>query len=156
MAALDTDIVWPDGRMATWAQIRDYILADCPRCAICGTADATEVDHIWPRYFGGTEESSNLQPTCGRCNRSKGARVDPRSASDRQLAIAVAACMERVVAAVEEADQFIGVLHERMLQGRTPSVRVGIFSAACSVEVPVAVLEIRRSQLRNMLVEAKS
>lgn len=149
---VDTDLVWPDGRMATWAQVRSYVLADRPLCVICGAVEATEVDHIWPRHFGGTEESTNLQPTCGTCNRAKGTRVDARSASDRQLAMAVAACMERAVAAVEEADQFICALYERVGQGSS-TVRGGVLSAACSAAVVDAVLGLRRSQLRGMVDE---
>lgn len=34
-----------------------------------------EVDHRIPKYRGGTDDLSNLQPLCRTCNRSKGANV---------------------------------------------------------------------------------
>lgn len=40
-------------------------------CVGCG-ADATEVDHKWPRKHGGTDELSNLQAMCRACNAKKG------------------------------------------------------------------------------------
>ena len=45
------------------------------RCEICGreTAfDEGEVDHIKPKTKGGTDEPSNLQWLCHRCNKFKG------------------------------------------------------------------------------------
>ena len=44
-------------------------------CSICGTALATEYDHIIPTRRGGTDDPSNLQPACGPCNREKSDRV---------------------------------------------------------------------------------
>lgn len=42
-----------------------------PRCA-CG-APATHVDHVIPWIAGGSEEMSNLRPSCERRNLAKGA-----------------------------------------------------------------------------------
>jgi diadenosine tetraphosphate (Ap4A) HIT family hydrolase/5-methylcytosine-specific restriction endonuclease McrA len=47
------------------------------RCELCGVpADeaALEVDHIIPRRHGGSDELTNLQALCWRCNANKGAR----------------------------------------------------------------------------------
>ena len=44
------------------------------RCALCGVTNkemAMDVDHIKPRSRGGSNERSNLQALCTRCNRSK-------------------------------------------------------------------------------------
>src|SRR4051812_40064094 len=49
------------------------------RCELCGTpADerALEVDHIIPRRHGGSDDHTNLQALCWRCNANKGARDD--------------------------------------------------------------------------------
>jgi diadenosine tetraphosphate (Ap4A) HIT family hydrolase len=49
------------------------------RCDLCGiSADerALEVDHIVPRRHGGTNDLSNLQALCYKCNANKGARDD--------------------------------------------------------------------------------
>jgi diadenosine tetraphosphate (Ap4A) HIT family hydrolase/5-methylcytosine-specific restriction endonuclease McrA len=49
------------------------------RCELCGVpADerALEVDHILPRRHGGTDDLSNLQALCYKCNANKGARDD--------------------------------------------------------------------------------
>lgn len=40
-------------------------------CALCG-GEADEVDHIWPRELGGTDDFSNLQAACRGCNARKG------------------------------------------------------------------------------------
>lgn len=36
---------------------------------------ALEIDHVWPKSLGGTDEESNYQVLCSSCNASKGARV---------------------------------------------------------------------------------
>jgi diadenosine tetraphosphate (Ap4A) HIT family hydrolase len=49
------------------------------RCELCGvSADerALEVDHILPRRHGGTDDRTNLQSLCYKCNANKGARDD--------------------------------------------------------------------------------
>jgi hypothetical protein len=44
-------------------------------CAKCGaTGVPLEVDHIWPKSKGGTNETSNVQLLCRKCNASKGAQ----------------------------------------------------------------------------------
>ena len=45
------------------------------RCAYCGTKDDIEMDHIIPLARGGTNTADNIQPLCGPCNRSKGAKL---------------------------------------------------------------------------------
>lgn len=47
------------------------------RCELCGvSADerALEVDHMIPRKYGGSDDRSNLQALCYKCNANKGAR----------------------------------------------------------------------------------
>jgi len=49
------------------------------RCELCGiSADerAIEVDHILPRKHGGSDDLTNLQALCFKCNANKGARDD--------------------------------------------------------------------------------
>lgn len=49
------------------------------RCELCGVSAgerAIEVDHIFPRKHGGTDDLSNLQALCFKCNANKGARDD--------------------------------------------------------------------------------
>jgi ATP adenylyltransferase len=49
------------------------------RCELCGVAAderSLEVDHILPRRHGGTDDPSNLQALCYKCNANKGARDD--------------------------------------------------------------------------------
>jgi ATP adenylyltransferase len=50
------------------------------RCDLCGISSAEEraleVDHIVPRRHGGTDDVSNLQALCYKCNANKGARDD--------------------------------------------------------------------------------
>ena len=45
-------------------------------CGISAKERALEVDHILPRRHGGTDDLSNLQALCYKCNANKGARDD--------------------------------------------------------------------------------
>jgi ATP adenylyltransferase len=66
------------------------------RCELCGIpADERwlEVDHILPRRHGGTDDLSNLQALCYKCNANKGARDDSDLRAVReQIAHRVADC----------------------------------------------------------------
>jgi ATP adenylyltransferase len=49
------------------------------RCELCGVSAgerAIEVDHIFPRKHGGSDDLTNLQALCFKCNANKGARDD--------------------------------------------------------------------------------
>src|SRR5262245_20526319 len=48
----------------------------CDLCGISAEERALEVDHILPRRHGGTDDVSNLQALCYKCNANKGARDD--------------------------------------------------------------------------------
>lgn len=71
---------------------RDYIFnAWRHRCAYCGTANATTLDHIKPRSRGGDTRTANLAPACPDCNRRKGShevfswfRLQPQWTADRE------------------------------------------------------------------------
>ncbi|MEI6505046.1 MAG: HNH endonuclease [Planctomycetota bacterium] len=55
-----------------WRTLRLRILdRDDHTCYRCGK-DATTVDHIQPRAYGGTNEDSNLAACCTYCNYSSG------------------------------------------------------------------------------------
>lgn len=41
------------------------------KCAKCGSIEKLELDHIVPRFAGGTPERSNAQTLCRTCNRKK-------------------------------------------------------------------------------------
>lgn len=43
-------------------------------CAYC-MGSATELDHVIPRWWGGSDRPSNLVPSCRYCNSSFGASV---------------------------------------------------------------------------------
>lgn len=69
---------YPKGRF--W----DVALRDGGKCVYCGLGGSKdagilhtfEIDHIVPRCFGGTEDSSNLALCCKGCNNDKAA-YDP-------------------------------------------------------------------------------
>lgn len=49
------------------------------KCVCCGKKfreKDIDIDHIVPKYRGGTDELWNLQPMCRHCNRSKQAKMD--------------------------------------------------------------------------------
>lgn len=93
------------------------------RRSVCSCGDpATETDHVWPRYWGGTDHPDNLQRLCGTCNRRKGARVDVSTAEPINLARAVLATGERVQADMDKVGHRAlyllrdsGGAHERLL-----------------------------------------
>lgn len=46
-------------------------------CAICGTDEGIlHIDHIIPRFSGGTHDLENLRVLCKRCNLRKGTKND--------------------------------------------------------------------------------
>ena len=63
-----------NGSTRQWRNTRARVLyRDRWICQTCG-AGAAHVDHITPVLFGGTDDESNLQASCERCNLGKGAR----------------------------------------------------------------------------------
>lgn len=58
---------------------RAYILAREPICRTCKRALATELDHIVPKFEGGTDDMDNLQPLCRECHQTKTARESARA-----------------------------------------------------------------------------
>jgi diadenosine tetraphosphate (Ap4A) HIT family hydrolase/5-methylcytosine-specific restriction endonuclease McrA len=59
-----------------WGNLRHKMITDHPYCALCGAKPSPDImldiDHILPVSKGGTDEPSNLQVLCHRCNRGKG------------------------------------------------------------------------------------
>lgn len=59
-----------------WGNLRHNMIAAHPYCALCGAKPTDEImldiDHILPVSKGGTDDPSNLQVLCHRCNRGKG------------------------------------------------------------------------------------
>jgi 5-methylcytosine-specific restriction endonuclease McrA len=45
------------------------------KCVNCGSSEKITIDHIVPISKGGTNHINNLQPLCGYCNSSKGAKI---------------------------------------------------------------------------------
>lgn len=43
-------------------------------CSYCGNSTALSIDHIFPKKFGGLDDSENLVLACKSCNSSKGER----------------------------------------------------------------------------------
>ena len=61
-----------------YLQARAAILAGSPLCHWCGTAQATEADHLIEHDAGGNDDTSNLVPACKPCNGRRGARYKAR------------------------------------------------------------------------------
>ena len=57
----------------------------CELCGVSGAEFALEVDHIQPRSLNGSDEITNLQALCYRCNASKGNRDDADLRQNRCL-----------------------------------------------------------------------
>lgn len=57
--------------------VKDRVLARYDRCcALCGSDDRPEVDHIVPWSVSRDDGEDNLQVLCFTCNRRKGARLE--------------------------------------------------------------------------------
>jgi 5-methylcytosine-specific restriction enzyme A len=58
---------------------RNYVFdRDNHTCQNCGATEKLTIDHIIPLAEGGSNDLSNLQTLCLRCNTSKGDRLNPR------------------------------------------------------------------------------
>jgi hypothetical protein len=58
----------------TKAMRKKLLKRDSHMCVICCARNELCVDHIIPSSLGGTNEESNLQILCRRCNSEKGSR----------------------------------------------------------------------------------
>lgn len=113
-----TDLRFPCGRAATWPEIRVWVLnRDGHVCAECGD-EATEVDHIWPRRWGGNDASTNLRAICGPCNKAKGSSIDIDEASDAQLVAGLLATKERIGAEMSTTGPTFDLLFELMMRSK--------------------------------------
>jgi hypothetical protein len=57
-------------------RLREAVFAAYGRkCLKCGSDYKMAIDHIIPVSCGGTNDTNNLQPLCGRCNSSKRAKT---------------------------------------------------------------------------------
>ena len=73
-----------------YAAARRELLADNPLCHWgCGRM-ATEADHIVPHVLGGSNDITNLTPSCKPCNASRGAILGNQLRKGRHEAIAAA------------------------------------------------------------------
>jgi 5-methylcytosine-specific restriction protein A len=81
--------VWVGGQPASaygsgWSRLRTRVLAEEPRCRLCG-APSNEVDHIVPLAAGGTNERGNLRALDTACHKLKTA-ADSRAGKARKAA----------------------------------------------------------------------
>ena len=70
-------------RISLTPEVRKYVFErNNYQCQSCQKIDLTtknlQVDHIIPLKQGGTNEFSNFQTLCAKCNREKSAKIDPR------------------------------------------------------------------------------
>jgi 5-methylcytosine-specific restriction enzyme A len=72
------------GYGTAWDKLREQIMArDCGLCQTCHRAGrvtlAREVDHIVPKFEGGTDGMHNLAAICQACHKAKTATESARS-----------------------------------------------------------------------------
>lgn len=65
------------GKPAGWGAKRVKLISETPYCKLCGArpsdgVSGLDIDHIVPVSNGGSDEESNLQVLCAKCNRAKG------------------------------------------------------------------------------------
>lgn len=61
----------------------EILKRDGNKCKNCGATEDLTLDHINPRSLGGTNDESNLQTLCRRCNASKNNRLSVTSSQRR-------------------------------------------------------------------------
>lgn len=61
-----------------WTRIREQVLAEEPRCRLCGQRSTT-VDHIVSRAQGGSDARGNLRGLCAACHQAKTGRESARA-----------------------------------------------------------------------------
>jgi 5-methylcytosine-specific restriction endonuclease McrA len=54
-----------------WNTIRSRVLRNSDVCCVCHQPGADEVDHVVPRYLGGSDEAENLRPIHKACHARK-------------------------------------------------------------------------------------
>jgi hypothetical protein len=65
------------------------MVRDGGRCLVCHNTKRLEVDHIKPRFWGGSNDPDNLQTLCKRCNLIKGINeIDCRELRDTMGSLA--------------------------------------------------------------------
>ncbi|WP_428194571.1 HNH endonuclease, partial [Deinococcus saxicola] len=70
---------------------------DGSMCLCCGSTARLQVDHIQPRYLGGSHDPENLQTLCGVCNRLKGTQpLDFRSSKAPKGAASLSVDLSRI------------------------------------------------------------
>jgi hypothetical protein len=58
------------------AELREAVFAAYGRkCLCCGSVENLAIDHVTPTSRNGTDDPTNLQPLCKRCNSRKGNRT---------------------------------------------------------------------------------
>ena len=65
------------------AEVKKYVFdRNSYQCQSCHKIDLSaknlQIDHIIPLKQGGTNDISNLQTLCAKCNREKSAKIDTR------------------------------------------------------------------------------
>lgn len=92
-----TTLVDANDRPCAWPAIRRHVLQrDDWTCQACGLPDIDEVDHIFPRRWGGSDFLENLRAICGPCNKAKGSRADLEAAVFPDICGGFDLVMERI------------------------------------------------------------
>ena len=70
--AEDTTYLTVREKKQLFNELKKILLNTCVRCEGKSGLINIERGHIIPRYQGGSDDPSNWQPLCARCNASKG------------------------------------------------------------------------------------
>ena len=92
--------------LTDFKEIRQWVLnRDKHICHYC-QSDATEVDHLWPRRFGGKDHINNLVAACRKCNGSKGASINLSTARADLIECGLEAIVARLQLEIAELERW--------------------------------------------------
>lgn len=129
--------------------IRTWVLArDGHQCHYC-TAVAAEVDHLWPRRFGGSDHINNLVAACRKCNSSKGAAINLSAARPDLIEVGIDAIVARIKAEVEELERWTRAYSDSWARTGQVSSTSRLMSIAFKVGDPLIGLKLVKDSLHG-------
>jgi hypothetical protein len=112
------------------------------RCTYC-KGEADEVDHIWPRKWGGGDDFGNLQAICRTCNASKGSTIYLSDITPARCDLRVPLEVDGAAGWVRSAARWLSVKAD-IIDGEDPSTAYRNYRPLHADNRPARPEEVRR------------